>query len=1159
MLWNSLFKSAIPSALTRNSPRSSHARRPTCRPSLEVLEDRLALSTYNINFTASSETYSGYVNDTGKVYGSNGSGLTFGWNTDMSGAARDRNAANSPDERYDSLIHVGSSTWSIAVPNGTYTVHVVVGDPSYADVVSKLMVNGVLTLNGSTSNSQHWLEGTTTATVTNGLITVSEQAGSYDKIDYIDITSTGGPVIPAAPTGLTTTAGNAQVSLSWAASAGVATYNIYRSTSSGGEGSTAYRTGITATSFTDTGLTNGTTYFYQVTAVNSAGESGKSSEVSASPTGAVVSTGTGLTGQYFNDMTLTNLVLTRTDPTVNFSWGSGSPDPSIPVDHFSARWSGQVQAQFTQTYTFYTESDDGVRLWVNGAQVINNWTDHAPTENSATIALVAGQKYDIKMEYYENGGGALAQLLWSSPSTTKQGIPTSQLYVVAGTAPAAPTGLTASAGNAQALLTWMASPGATSYNIYRSTTAGGEGTTAYRTGITSTSFTDTALTNGTRYYYQVTAVNSFGESSKSSEVSAAPLAPSLPAPWVDADIGSPGMAGSGSYLAGTFTLKGGGADIWNTSDQFNFVYQPFNGDGAIIARVGTEQNTNAWAKAGVMIRESLAANATDVFEAVTPGNGYAFQYRTATGASASWPGASIAGTAPEWVKLVRAGNVFTGYVSADGSNWTQAGSLTISMASNVYVGLALTAHDNTQLNISTFDNVSVTVVTVTIPAAPTNVAASAGNAQVSLTWTGSGGATSYNIYRSTTAGGEGSTPHKTGVTTTSYTDTGLPNGTKYYYQVSAVNGAGESARSSEASATPLASGSSYSTNFPLTENPISEGGVWARGGTEGLDWTNPLTTGGHAVASTTPTPTRYSDDIAIIKSSAVAFSANQYAQGTVYLAPGYTGNGGGHEVELLLHFSISAHDAHGYEILWGIPGYMAVVRWNGPVTSYAPIYDPGVGSIPVPKDGDVLRAEISGNIIKVFRNGTQVGPNIDVGSVGGTVWSTGQPGMGFWPVDGAIPGNYGWKSYQAGSLSPEMLAGTPLTISHAPSLTQHRLDRTVAEAIRLWAATGLSSTQVSALQHVQFVLTDLPGGRLGQEGGGTIEIDSDAAGYGWSLGPVVAPHKIDLLTVVSHELGHELGLPDLGTQSNPGNLMDDTLAPGLRRLPELAKEIDWKW
>ena len=110
---------------------------------------------------------------------------------------------------------------------------------------------------------------------------------------------------------------------------------------------------------------------------------------------------------------------------MNFNWASGSPGSGIGVDHFSARWTGQVEALFSQTYTFYTSSDDGVRLWVNGQQVINNWTDHGPTENRGKIALAAGQKYDIRLEFYENGGGATATLSWSSASQPKQIIPAS--------------------------------------------------------------------------------------------------------------------------------------------------------------------------------------------------------------------------------------------------------------------------------------------------------------------------------------------------------------------------------------------------------------------------------------------------------------------------------------------------------------------------------------------------------------------------------------------------------------------------------------------------------------------------------------------------------------------------------------------------------------
>jgi glucan endo-1,3-alpha-glucosidase len=144
--------------------------------------------------------------------------------------------------------------------------------------------------------------------------------------------------------------------------------------------------------------------------------------------------GTGLAGQYFDNMDFTNPKLSRTDTVINFNWGSGSPVSTMGPDQFSVRWTGQVQPKYSETYTFYTNSDDGVRLWVNGQQIINNWTDHAPTVNKGTISLVAGQKYDIKMEFYENGGGAIAGLSWSSISQGKQVIPKAQLYNTSGVA-----------------------------------------------------------------------------------------------------------------------------------------------------------------------------------------------------------------------------------------------------------------------------------------------------------------------------------------------------------------------------------------------------------------------------------------------------------------------------------------------------------------------------------------------------------------------------------------------------------------------------------------------------------------------------------------------------------------------------------------------------
>jgi hypothetical protein len=135
----------------------------------------------------------------------------------------------------------------------------------------------------------------------------------------------------------------------------------------------------------------------------------------------------GLTGQYFDNIDFTGTTITRTDATVNYDWTSYSPN-GIGPDTWSARWTGQVKPAYSETYTFYTTSDDGVRLWVDGRLIVDNWTDHAPTQNQGTITLSAGQLYDVRMEYYERGGGAVAKLWWSSARQAKQIVPQSRLY-----------------------------------------------------------------------------------------------------------------------------------------------------------------------------------------------------------------------------------------------------------------------------------------------------------------------------------------------------------------------------------------------------------------------------------------------------------------------------------------------------------------------------------------------------------------------------------------------------------------------------------------------------------------------------------------------------------------------------------------------------------
>jgi YVTN family beta-propeller protein len=145
----------------------------------------------------------------------------------------------------------------------------------------------------------------------------------------------------------------------------------------------------------------------------------------------VVTQGNGLTARYFNNVTLAGTpALTRTEA-VDFDWGTGSPGAGVNVDNFSVRWTGTVQTPIAGAYRFQTVSDDGVRLWVNGVPLIDNWSDHGPTtDTSATITLAAGQKYTVAMEYYERGGGAVARLRWLIPGTSTYAVvPSGNLYL----------------------------------------------------------------------------------------------------------------------------------------------------------------------------------------------------------------------------------------------------------------------------------------------------------------------------------------------------------------------------------------------------------------------------------------------------------------------------------------------------------------------------------------------------------------------------------------------------------------------------------------------------------------------------------------------------------------------------------------------------------
>jgi len=175
-------------------------------------------------------------------------------------------------------------------------------------------------------------------------------------------------------------------------------------------------------------------------------------------------TGTGLRATIYTNIAYTTTappdpftsfpVVTRIDPTVDFDFGTGSPDGSIGnVDYFQIRWNGQVQPLYSQTYTFFTTSDDGQRLWVNGVKLIDDWTAHGPTERSASIPLAAPQKYDVVYEFYEKTGGAVAKLWWWSASQVKTNVPMEQLYPAAG--PLQSTFSTSLSNGTNLVLNWV--------------------------------------------------------------------------------------------------------------------------------------------------------------------------------------------------------------------------------------------------------------------------------------------------------------------------------------------------------------------------------------------------------------------------------------------------------------------------------------------------------------------------------------------------------------------------------------------------------------------------------------------------------------------------------------------------------------------------------
>jgi regulation of enolase protein 1 (concanavalin A-like superfamily) len=348
--------------------------------------------------------------------------------------------------------------------------------------------------------------------------------------------------------------------------------------------------------------------------------------------------------------------------------------------------------------------------------------------------------------------------------------------------------LTASTINAPVVLNWYNSVKATSWHVKRATVSGGPYTTIATT--TNTSYDDTTAAQGTRYFYVVSAVDSTGESANSAEVTASPT----PNPWANIDVGTVGLAGSGSISDDAiFTQEGAGTTVAGTTEAFNFTYKTMTGDGSLIARAVSISQPNG--KFGITMRESLSTGSRSV-SAVFNSNGVWYQAQayvcTTTGGSIAAYNSGIAGV-PVWVKITRAGNVFTTYASATGTagTWTTISTSTIAMASTVYIGTVAASGYTTQLDETTIDNVTA------VCDAPAGVTESASTGQITVGWSACLGAASYNVKRATTSGGPYTTIASVASPNINYSDTTVAANTNYYYVVSAVNAAGESLNSAE--------------------------------------------------------------------------------------------------------------------------------------------------------------------------------------------------------------------------------------------------------------------------------------------------------------------------------------------------------------------------
>jgi regulation of enolase protein 1 (concanavalin A-like superfamily) len=597
-------------------------------------------------------------------------------------------------------------------------------DSRSSSVVFQVLADGVKVFDsgtlGTTSATRQISLDVSNVTQLTLVVTDAGDGIDYDHADWAGarLQSSEAPQPPQAPTNLVATpVSPTQINLTWKDVLDESGYRMERSVD--GVSFTPIASILAGvTSYADSEVSQGTLYYYRLIASNGAGDSGYSNIASATtPSGSFQSV-------YLSDLQWASSTNgwgpVEKDMSVG---GSGSGDGhtltlngATYAKGLGAHALSDIVYNLNGAYSSFL-SDIGVddetgpgtvlfQVFADGAKIFDSGI---MTQSSATKSINVSVNGVTQLRLHVDNGGDGADYDHADWAGARLLKPTGAII-----APAAPPGLSAAApSSSQINLSWSnVSPTADGFHIYRLI-----GSTYALVGTTSgTAFQDSGLAAQTTYSYRVFAYNSAGESSGFASASATTQAApaGLPSPWTQADVGSVTPPGTGTFASGTFTLTAAGTDVWNSADGIHFVYQPMSGDGTIIAKVTGITNTNGWAKAGIMMRQSLAANAPEAAMHVTPTNGTVFTYRKTIGGSSDGDFAS--GAAPYWVKLTRSGNVFTAYRSSDGATWTQVGTQTITMTQTIYVGLCVTSHNATAIATGTFTNVSVNGVTTLAPA-----------------------------------------------------------------------------------------------------------------------------------------------------------------------------------------------------------------------------------------------------------------------------------------------------------------------------------------------------------------------------------------------------------------------------------------------------------